>query len=253
MMKRYADVLLGTSSRGVRMALDSLPRAHELSLVVRNVTELSALSGHSLRHSLRMDAIRKRYRKQIRRVRAKIGRLDKKLMSEKQRIIELATASIQLKADVEKITNERQMVEEENKKLRAELEREKAKGKRSRERLVLLHDDIYDKTLKNETLHDALNETSQKLIKDRRISKTNCLEGELERIRATMISYAILEDTSTSSSDKQVEDPSPIIVEDPMSAIIVYEHPPTFEEEDRESVGEFEMSSSEDVDSLFND
>ncbi|GAB2273548.1 hypothetical protein Dimus_008338 [Dionaea muscipula] len=165
MMKRYADVLLGSSSRGVRMALDSLPRAHELALVMRNVTELSALSGHSLRHSLRMDVIRKRYRKEIRRVRAENDRLDEELTSEKQRLIELATASMELKADVEKVTNEWQMVEEENKKLRAELEREKAKGKRLRERLVLLQNDLCDKTLKNERLHDALNETSQKLIK----------------------------------------------------------------------------------------
>ncbi|GAB2290283.1 hypothetical protein Dimus_024562 [Dionaea muscipula] len=318
MMKRYVDILLGSSSRGARMELDSLPQAHELSLVMKNVAELSALSGHSLRRSLRMDAIRRRYRKEIRRVRAENDRLNKELTSKKQRLIELETSSLQLKADVVQVTNERQTVEEENKKLKAELEREKVKEKRSRERLVLVHNDLCDKTLKNERLHDALNETTQKLIKwgkeiedmfpmpsmskaitfppvpqisapeaplafdaeelyesqlrlskaddiiqslhfemknleDRWISKTKCLEGALERIRATMISYAILEDTSTSSSDKQVEDPSPIVVEDPMSAIIVYEPPPTFEEEDRELVGEFEMSSSEDVDSLFDD
>ncbi|GAB2285787.1 hypothetical protein Dimus_020226 [Dionaea muscipula] len=177
-------------------------------------------------------------------------------MSEKNKLTELVIASMSLKADVEQITKEKQIVEEENKRLKVELEKEKVKGKRSRERLALLHNDLCDKQLKNKRLHDALNETFGKLIKnleDRWMSKTKFLEGELEKIGATMLSYAILEDTSTSSSDKQVEDPSPIVVEDPMSAIIVYEPPPTFEEEDRESVGEFEMSSSEDVDSLFDD
>ncbi|GAB2276022.1 hypothetical protein Dimus_010764 [Dionaea muscipula] len=294
MMRRYADVLLGSSSRGVRMALDSLPRTHELSLLMRNIAELSALSGHSLKGSLRMEAIRKRYRKEIRRVNTENNRLNKGLTSEKQRLVRLAATSMQLKANVEQITNEKKTVEEENKRLKVELEKEKAKGKRSRERLVLLHNDLSDKNLKNERFNDALNETSGKLIKDYENevlsdmdfkeelyeshlrlseaddtiqslyfemenledqwkSKTRFLEGELEMIRATMISYAILEDTSTSSSDKQVEDPSPIVVEDPMSAIIVYEPPLKFEEEDRESVGVFEISSSEDVDLVFND
>ncbi|GAB2295169.1 hypothetical protein Dimus_029343 [Dionaea muscipula] len=204
-------------------------------------------------------------------------RLNEELAYESNRLIELVISSMSLKADVEWIAKEKQTVDEENKRLKAELETKKSKGKRSRERLVLLHDDLCDKLLKSERLHDALNETSGKLIKDyenevltimylkeelyesqlrlsdaditiqslylemknledRWMSKTKFLEGELERIRATMISYAILEDTSTSSS--------PIVVEDPMSAIVVYEPPPTFEEEDRESVGEFEISSS---------
>ncbi|GAB2275757.1 hypothetical protein Dimus_010507 [Dionaea muscipula] len=329
MMKRYSDVLLGSSSHGARMDLNTLPQAHEITLMMRNIDELFALSGHSLRRLLKMDAIRKRYRKGIRRVKA-------------------------------------ETVEEENKRLKAELEKEKSKGKISRERIVMLHNDLLDKSPKNDRLHDALNKTSEKLIKgkeieemfpmpstseaimfppvpqisapeappasdaglphlselnaspslvndvsedkqadttieslqlqlqdyenggltvmdlkeelyesqirlseaddiiqslhfemknleDRWMSKTKFLEGEQEKIRATLISYAMLEDTSTSSSDKQVEDPSLIVVEDPMSAIIVYEPPPTFGEEDRESIGEFEMSSSEDVDSLFDD
>ncbi|GAB2292606.1 hypothetical protein Dimus_026843 [Dionaea muscipula] len=90
-------------------------------------------------------------------------------------------------------------------------------------------------------------------IEDQWMSRKTFLEGKLEKIKAIMISNATLEDTSTSSSHKLIEDPSRIVVEDPMSAIIVYEPPPTFEEEDRESVGEFKMSTSEDVDSLFDD
>ncbi|GAB2298047.1 hypothetical protein Dimus_032124 [Dionaea muscipula] len=72
MMKRYADVLLGPSSRGARMALDSIPRTHELALVMRNIAELSALSGHSLRRSLTMDSIQKRYRKRTRMLQAEV-------------------------------------------------------------------------------------------------------------------------------------------------------------------------------------
>ncbi|GAB2298048.1 hypothetical protein Dimus_032125 [Dionaea muscipula] len=126
---------------------------------------------------------------------------------------------MQLKADVIQATNDKQTVEEENRRLKEELEKEKAKGKRSKERLVLLHNDLSDMALNNERLHGALNETSGKLIKnleDRWMSKTKFLEGVLEKFRTTMLSYAILEDTSTSSSDKQVEDPSPIVVEDPV-------------------------------------
>ncbi|GAB2290148.1 hypothetical protein Dimus_024431 [Dionaea muscipula] len=104
-----------------------------------------------------------------------------------------------------------------------------------------------------ESLHYEIND-----LEGRWKARLEFLERELEKIRATMLSYALIEDTSTSSSDKQIEDPSLIVVEDPMSAIIVYEPPPMFEEEDRESVGEFEISSSENVllednDSLFDD
>ncbi|GAB2272881.1 hypothetical protein Dimus_007697 [Dionaea muscipula] len=74
MMKRYADTLLASSSLGTRMALDTLPRQHELALMMRNNVENDRLKGE--------------------------------LMSEKNRLIELATASIQLKADVVKVTKE---------------------------------------------------------------------------------------------------------------------------------------------------
>ncbi|GAB2296588.1 hypothetical protein Dimus_030699 [Dionaea muscipula] len=354
-------------------------------------------------------------------------RLKKELASERQRLDELEASFLQVKEDVILITKDKQIVEEENRRLKADLKKEKAKGKRSRERLVLLHNDLSDQSLKNERLHTALNEATQSLIKmvekrhlveahlpkhldhlvketqrtylesdefikmfnrasalilwngwrmgiaqvqrmledddplipeldqlkldvnvpfaqekidkiekkpvewteayDARVSESieewgkeieemfpipptsetsNIalqtqqapdvpstsdvlllpsskliaplpptendyenevlivmdlkeelydsqlrLKEELEKIRAIMISYAILEDTSTSSSDKQDEDPSPIVVEDPMSAIVVYKPPPSFEEKDRESVEEFEMSTSEDVDSLF--
>ncbi|GAB2276415.1 hypothetical protein Dimus_011143 [Dionaea muscipula] len=352
MIWRYAVVLLGSSSRRGRMALDTLSREHILALVMRNVAELSAITGHSIRRSLGIDTVRKRYRREMRAMKAEV------------------------KEEVILITKDKQIVEEENKRLKADLEKEKAKGKRSRERLVLLLNDLSDESLQNERLHTALNETTQSLIKimenrhlveahlpkqlehlvkeaqrkylesdefiemfnrasapilrngwrmgiaqvrrmlddddpiiseldklkqdvnvpftqekiekiekkpaewtkayDARVlesieewgkeieemfpmpptyetSNVRFLEEELEKIRAIMISYAILEDTSTSTSDKQDEDPSPIVVEDPMFAIVVYGPPSTFEEEDRESVGEFEMSTSEDVDSLFDD
>ncbi|GAB2292256.1 hypothetical protein Dimus_026505 [Dionaea muscipula] len=118
-----------------------------------------------------------------------------------------------------------------------------------------LKEELYESQLRlseaDNTIHSLHFE--MKNLEDRWMSKTRFLERKLDKIRATMISYAILEDTSTSSSDKKIEDPSSIVMEDPMSAIILYEPPPTFEEEDKESVGEFEISSSEDVDSLFND
>ncbi|GAB2270448.1 hypothetical protein Dimus_005345 [Dionaea muscipula] len=185
-------------------------------------------------------------------------RLNEELTSEKARLTELATAGMQLKADVARVTTEKQTVEEENRMLRAELEKETAKGKRSRERLVTMHNDLSDISVKNERLHNALNETSGKLIKemnddeDRWMSKVKFLEGELEKIRAIMI-YAILEDTSTSSSDKQDEDPTPIVVENLMSTIVTYEPPLMFQDEGRQSVGEFEMSFSESVDSLIHE
>ncbi|GAB2283261.1 hypothetical protein Dimus_017783, partial [Dionaea muscipula] len=77
-------------------------------------------------------------------------------------------------------------------------------------------------------------------LEDQWMSRSEVLERELKKIRTTMISYYIIEDTSTSSSEKQIEDPFPIVVEDPLTTIIVYEPPPTFEEEDKESIGEFE-------------
>ncbi|GAB2278713.1 hypothetical protein Dimus_013387 [Dionaea muscipula] len=107
MVARYADVLLGSSSRGVRRYLSSLPPFHEFALVMRNVAELSALSGHSLRRSLRNDAIRRRYRKKIRGVQAENERLNNELTSEKARLTELATAGMQLKADVARVTKEK--------------------------------------------------------------------------------------------------------------------------------------------------
>ncbi|GAB2299365.1 hypothetical protein Dimus_033440 [Dionaea muscipula] len=71
------------------------------------------------------------------------------------------------------------MVEEENRRLRAELEKEKAKGKRSRERLVLFHNDFSDMSLKNERLHNTLNETSGKLIKI--MEKRHLVEARLPK------------------------------------------------------------------------
>ncbi|GAB2266188.1 hypothetical protein Dimus_001212 [Dionaea muscipula] len=177
------------------------------------------------------------------------------------------------------------MVEEENAKLKADLEKEKEKVKGIRERNVILHNELYDKTLMNKRLHSELNETYQKITKDyenqlltvmdikeelyesqlrlseadgtieslryeikdlegRWKARSEFLERELEKIRAIMLSYSLFEDTSTSSSNKKIEDLSPIIVEDLMTVIIVYEPPPTF---DGESVGEIEMSSPESV------
>ncbi|GAB2285786.1 hypothetical protein Dimus_020225 [Dionaea muscipula] len=57
------------------MALDSVPQVHEIALMMRNIAELSALSGHSLRRFLRMDAIRKRHRKRTRKLQAEVKRL----------------------------------------------------------------------------------------------------------------------------------------------------------------------------------
>ncbi|GAB2287965.1 hypothetical protein Dimus_022315 [Dionaea muscipula] len=107
MVVRYADVLLGSSSRGARRYLSSLPPSHELALMMRNVAELSALSVHSLRRSLRQDAIRRRYRKKIRGVQAENDHLKAELTSEKKRLTELATAALQLKADMARISNEK--------------------------------------------------------------------------------------------------------------------------------------------------
>ncbi|GAB2296159.1 hypothetical protein Dimus_030292 [Dionaea muscipula] len=133
MVARYADILLGSSSRGVRRYLSSLPPSHELALVMRNVAEND--------------------------------RLNEELASEKARLTKLARAGMQLKADVVRISNEKQTVEEENRRLREELQKEKDKGKHSRERLVLIHKDLGDMSLKNERLHNTLDETYGKLIK----------------------------------------------------------------------------------------
>ncbi|GAB2295211.1 hypothetical protein Dimus_029386 [Dionaea muscipula] len=57
MVTRYANVLMESSSRGVRRYLSSLPPSHEIALVMRNVAELAALSGYSLNRSLRHYAI----------------------------------------------------------------------------------------------------------------------------------------------------------------------------------------------------
>ncbi|GAB2281587.1 hypothetical protein Dimus_016166, partial [Dionaea muscipula] len=184
MVARYADALLGSSSHGVRRYLSSLPPSHELALVMRNVAELSALSGHSLRGSLRNDVIRRRYRKKIRGVQAEKDRLNEEPTSEKTRLTELATAALQLKADVARISKEKQAVEEENRRLTTELEKEKAKGKRSRERLILLHNDLSDMSLKNETLHNTLDETSGKLIKvQRMLEDDDPLIPELDQMK----------------------------------------------------------------------
>ncbi|GAB2292073.1 hypothetical protein Dimus_026321 [Dionaea muscipula] len=104
---RYADVLLGSSSHRARRYFSSLPPSHELALVMRNVAELSALSGHSLRCSLRHDGIRRRYRKKIRGVQAENERLNNELTSEKARFTELATAAMQLKSDLARVTKEK--------------------------------------------------------------------------------------------------------------------------------------------------
>ncbi|GAB2288205.1 hypothetical protein Dimus_022547, partial [Dionaea muscipula] len=75
MVARYADILLGSSNRGARRYLSSLPPSHELALVMRNVAENE--------------------------------RLNNELTSEKARLTELATAAMQLKADVARVTNEK--------------------------------------------------------------------------------------------------------------------------------------------------
>ncbi|GAB2296566.1 hypothetical protein Dimus_030677 [Dionaea muscipula] len=112
-----------------------------------------------------MDMARKKDKKEIRRLQAENDRLKGELSTEKGRLIELANASLRLRADVEQVTKENQKVEEENEKLKVELEREKEKGKRSRKRIVTLHNDLFDNLLKNERLNTELNETYQKLTK----------------------------------------------------------------------------------------
>ncbi|GAB2266670.1 hypothetical protein Dimus_001664, partial [Dionaea muscipula] len=133
MVTRYANVLMGSSSRGARRYLSPLPPSHEIALVMRNLAEKE--------------------------------RLNNELTSEKKRLTELATAALQLKSDMVKVTKEKQSVEAENERLKAELEKERSKGKRSRECLVLLHNDLSDMSLKNERLHNTLDEISGKVIK----------------------------------------------------------------------------------------
>ncbi|GAB2288556.1 hypothetical protein Dimus_022886 [Dionaea muscipula] len=180
MVTTYANVLMGSSSRGARRYLSSLPPSHEIALVMRNVAELAALSGHSLSHSLRHDAIRQRNRRTIRGVQAE-ERLNNELTFEKKRLTELATAALQLKSDMVKVTKEKQSVEEENERLKAELEKEKSKGKRSSERLMLLHNGLGDLSLKNVRLHNTLNEMSGKVIKiaEKRNLVEDCLPKQL--------------------------------------------------------------------------
>ncbi|GAB2281704.1 hypothetical protein Dimus_016274, partial [Dionaea muscipula] len=172
MMKRYSDTLLRSSSYGAKMTLDTIHREHESALMIRNIAELSTLSGHSPRRSLRMDATRKRYRRGMRRLRVEKNRLTEELTSENKEFIELATASDQLKADVVQVIEKKKTLEEENEELKAALKIEKEKVRTFesrmdalRERNVMLDNDLYDKTLKNERLHTELNETYQKLSK----------------------------------------------------------------------------------------
>ncbi|GAB2276362.1 hypothetical protein Dimus_011092, partial [Dionaea muscipula] len=136
MVTRYANVLMGSSSRGARRYLSSLPPSHEIALVMRNVVEKE--------------------------------RLNNELTSEKKRLTKLATAALQLKSDMVRVTKEKQSVEGENERLKAELEKERSKGKRSRERLMLLYNDLSDLSLKNERLHNTLDEMSRKVIKVRK-------------------------------------------------------------------------------------
>ncbi|GAB2270202.1 hypothetical protein Dimus_005109 [Dionaea muscipula] len=133
MVTRYANVLMGSSSRGARRYSSSLPPSHEIALVMMNVAENE--------------------------------RLKNELTSKKKRLTEIATAALQLNSDMAKITKEKQSVEEENERLRAELEKEASKGKRSREHLVLLHNDLSHFSLKNERLHNTLDDLSAKVIK----------------------------------------------------------------------------------------
>ncbi|GAB2281368.1 hypothetical protein Dimus_015964 [Dionaea muscipula] len=107
------------------------------------------------------------------------NRLKGELKSEKERLIELADVSLRLRADVVQVTKENQTVEEENEKLKAELEKEKEKGKRSRECIVMLHNDLFDKSLKNERLHSELNDTCQKLTQI--LEKRNLVEARLPK------------------------------------------------------------------------
>ncbi|GAB2273236.1 hypothetical protein Dimus_008036 [Dionaea muscipula] len=72
---------------------------------------------------------------------------------------------LRVKEDVILITKDRRMMEDENKRPKADLEKEKAKGKRSRSVRCCLHNDLSDKSLKNERLHTTLNEATQSLIK----------------------------------------------------------------------------------------
>ncbi|GAB2278506.1 hypothetical protein Dimus_013186 [Dionaea muscipula] len=155
MIKRYANTLLASSSHGAKMAQNTLHREHELALMMRNIAELFVLSGHSLRRSLRMNVTRKKYRREMRRLRAE------ELTSEKKEFIKLADASFHLKADVVQAIGENKTLEEENEKLKAALakKKEKKKVKTLRERNVLLDNDLYDKTLKNDRLHIELTET----------------------------------------------------------------------------------------------
>ncbi|GAB2273536.1 hypothetical protein Dimus_008326 [Dionaea muscipula] len=140
MMKRYSDVLLRSSSRGAKMALDTIHREHELALMIRNIAELSTLSGHSLRRYLRMDATRKRYRREMRRLRVENNRLMEELNFEKKEFIELATASDQLKADVVRVIKENEMLEKENEELKAALKKEKEKVRTSEFRMDALRE-----------------------------------------------------------------------------------------------------------------
>ncbi|GAB2288069.1 hypothetical protein Dimus_022413 [Dionaea muscipula] len=194
--------------RGARMALDAIPRTHKLALMMRNIVELSAMSGHSLRWFLRMDASRKKYRREMRRLKAENDRLKGELTSERKRLIELADASLRLKEDVMQVTKDKQTVEEENEKLKAELEKEKGKRKRLRERIVMLHNDLLDKSLKNDMLHTELNETCQKLTKGI-IPQVRLNKGVKHLLNDSDLEMERTDETGIQEENNQEEDQDP--------------------------------------------
>ncbi|GAB2273520.1 hypothetical protein Dimus_008312 [Dionaea muscipula] len=124
----------------------------------------------------------------MRRLRVENNRLMEELTSEKKGFIDLATASFQLKADVVTVTKENKTLEEENEKLKTALKNEKEKVKMVRERNVLLDNDLYDKTLKNDRLHTELNETYQRLTKI--VEKRNLMEACLPKQMDFMVKEA---------------------------------------------------------------
>ncbi|GAB2297905.1 hypothetical protein Dimus_031989 [Dionaea muscipula] len=67
-----------------------------------------------------------------------------------------------------------------------------------------------------ESLHYEIND-----LEGQWMSRSEFLDRELKKVRTIMISYTLIEDTSTSSSDKRIEDPSPIVLENPLTPVIV--------------------------------
>ncbi|GAB2270894.1 hypothetical protein Dimus_005757 [Dionaea muscipula] len=123
------DVMMGCANRATIKSLRRLPLRHTCAILCRNMAETSLLRGDVLRTAVQSDDRRCR----------RIDRLMEEKYALEQEIKELkftcdsaAEISSHVKADVEMVMEENQLLEEKNEQLKSSLEGEKNKMKEKR-------------------------------------------------------------------------------------------------------------------------